>query len=109
MLKTSVRKYLQQVALVAIPSSFFFKHEGKNKINGFLSQSVWFISTVTGDYDPDYKDVGITYEHMQSVIEDTLVQCGYYDQHKGSDEHRTPHSLSPTWQWQTIYQDEVFW
>lgn len=24
MLKTSVRKYLQQVALVAIPSSFFF-------------------------------------------------------------------------------------
>ncbi|PVD29855.1 hypothetical protein C0Q70_09112 [Pomacea canaliculata] len=51
---------------------------------------------VTGDYDPDYKDVGITYEHMQSVIEDTLVQCGYYDQHKGSDEHRTPHSLSPT-------------
>ncbi|XP_076465974.1 serine/threonine-protein kinase Nek10-like [Babylonia areolata] len=36
---------------------------------------------VTGEYDPDYKDVGITYEHMHSVIEDTLIESGYYDMH----------------------------
>lgn len=34
---------------------------------------------VTGEYDPDYKDVGITYEHMQLVIEETLVESGFYD------------------------------
>ena len=63
---------------------------------------------VTGEYDPDYKDVGITYEHMQSVIEDTLVESGYYDihsthngkgqqnGHRGAREKILPHN-SPTW------------
>ena len=63
---------------------------------------------MTGEYDPDYKDVGITYEHMQSVIEDTLVESGYYDihsthngkgqqnGHRGAREKILPHN-SPTW------------
>ena len=62
---------------------------------------------VTGEYDPDYKDVGITYEHMQSVVEDTLVESGYYDiqtthngsiklnGHSGAREKILPHN-SPT-------------
>ncbi|KAK7110811.1 serine/threonine-protein kinase Nek10-like [Littorina saxatilis] len=61
---------------------------------------------VTGGYDPDYKDVGITYEHMQCVIEDTLVKSGYYDihtthnnpqlnGHNGAREKILPHN-SPT-------------
>ncbi|XP_041365130.1 serine/threonine-protein kinase Nek10-like [Gigantopelta aegis] len=32
----------------------------------------------THQWDPDYKDIGITYEQMQSMIESTLVECGYY-------------------------------
>ncbi|KAL8610125.1 hypothetical protein ACOMHN_024591 [Nucella lapillus] len=63
---------------------------------------------VTGEYDPDYKDVGITYEHMHSVIEDTLMESGYYDvhtathnghlkvtRHQGAREKILPHN-SPT-------------
>ncbi|XP_048237261.1 serine/threonine-protein kinase Nek10-like [Haliotis rufescens] len=29
-------------------------------------------------YNPDFRDVGITYEQMQNMIDDTLVDCGYY-------------------------------
>ena len=32
----------------------------------------------TPQWDPDYKDVGITYEQMQAMIEGMLVECGYY-------------------------------
>ncbi|BFZ02359.1 hypothetical protein BsWGS_05398 [Bradybaena similaris] len=29
-------------------------------------------------YDPDYKDVGITYEYMQTILEALLEESGYY-------------------------------
>ncbi|XP_046580410.1 serine/threonine-protein kinase Nek10-like [Haliotis rubra] len=32
----------------------------------------------TRSYNPDFHDVGITYEQMQNMIDDTLVDCGYY-------------------------------
>lgn len=33
---------------------------------------------VTSFYDPDYKDVGITYEYMQTILEAALEESGYY-------------------------------
>ena len=29
-------------------------------------------------YDPDYKDVGISYEYLQTILEKALEECGYY-------------------------------
>jgi hypothetical protein len=42
---------------------------------------IYLLFLVTGDYDPDYKDAGVTYEIIQSVIEETLQESGYYDSH----------------------------
>ncbi|KAK7477969.1 hypothetical protein BaRGS_00030798 [Batillaria attramentaria] len=50
---------------------------------------------VTGEYDPDYKDVGFTYEYMQSIIEDTLVESGYYEVPSGTRGRNLPHN-APT-------------
>ena len=33
---------------------------------------------VPPSYDPDYKDVGITYEYMQTILEAALEESGYY-------------------------------
>lgn len=40
---------------------------------------VFFFSfSVNNQFDPDFKDAGITYEQMQSYIEGILSDCGYY-------------------------------
>ena len=33
---------------------------------------------ISGQWDSDFKEEGITYEQMQTMIENTLHACGYY-------------------------------
>ncbi|KAL5007557.1 hypothetical protein ScPMuIL_016363 [Solemya velum] len=45
---------------------------------------------VTSQYDPDYKEVGTTYEQIQSIIESTLVASGYYSMSPNAREKTPP-------------------
>lgn len=38
----------------------------------------FFSFSVNNQFDPDFKDAGITYEQMQTYIEGILSDCGYY-------------------------------
>lgn len=46
---------------------------------------------MTSNYDPDYKDVGITYEHLQTMIESALKENDYYVTTQGRTQS-APHS-----------------
>ncbi|KAL3832242.1 hypothetical protein ACJMK2_023902 [Sinanodonta woodiana] len=55
---------------------------------------------VTTPYDPDFKDVGITYEQMQSMIESVLVESGYYNMSPHARERTPP--LGPIDQMESV-------
>lgn len=56
----------------------------------FLYINVSSFFSVTSQYDPDYKEVGTTYEQIQSMIESTLVTSGYYSMSPNPREKTPP-------------------
>ncbi|XP_035825496.1 serine/threonine-protein kinase Nek10 [Aplysia californica] len=50
----------------------------RSSVNGELDSPIDPDKPATPQYDPDYKDVGITYEYMQTILEAALDECGYY-------------------------------
>ncbi|XP_064613774.1 serine/threonine-protein kinase Nek10-like [Liolophura sinensis] len=84
-LKTELKKLLQGSRDIIDLNLGYLEKPGRRDTASSEPGIINADNLVTSNYDPDYKDVGISYEQMQRMIEGTLVESGYYDMSPARD------------------------